>query len=196
MRDDGSPPTARSDASDPGAAPTADSGAGRARSRAEAGRRTRLDPEALSVAIGARQRDLAEIADRRPDVSASPPAPRARPGGGAWRRVAAAVLAAVVVGAGVAGFYRALAIVTADAPAPASGRESLLSKQERATIERLLARLDFRVGAIDGRIDPRTRAAIRRYRRYQGIPVQQGRPTPRLLDNLRAVAALAGGPAD
>ena len=198
MRDDGPPDPAGGDAPATPSSRTESAGAhgvGDAGGRGSPGRR---DAETLSIAIGARQRELTDMARRRREAGA-PAADerrvrrtRARP---PWRAGAIALLALVGGTGGIAGFYWALSAVTPDPPGRAGKTAPALSKSERETVERLLARLDFRVGPIDGRIDATTRAAIRRYRQYQGIPSADGRPTPRLLDNLRDVAALtdAGG---
>jgi hypothetical protein len=181
---------------DPAVADAAESTAYAARSSAPRHvtrrRREHLDPEALSIAIGARQRELADLAERRPDpgtpgATDQPPRRRQR---GSRRRAAALALAMLFAGLGsITGFYWVLAAVTPELNGQASPAGTGLSKQERKTVERLLARLDFRVGAIDGRIDAETREAIRRYRKYQDIPTQGGRPTPSLVDSLREVAA-------
>lgn len=161
-------------------------------------RRPSEDPEGLSVAIGARQQELAAMAARRQDVDAPPSRAKIRMRG--WDRARtpasrAAVLALAILGAAaaVAGLYRGLPALMLDSPSSRAfdrRADAALSRAERERVERLLARLDFRVGAVDGRIDATTRAAIERYRRYQGVPPRNGRPTRRLLEDLREVAAL------
>lgn len=161
------------------------------------------DVEALSVAIGARRATLDAMAARR----RGPPQPaqsrrRGRgPGQPAWRPVLVLlvlVAAALAVGGGV---YRSLPQVggvaptraTGDASRGASAADASLTREQRRAVERLLARLDFRVGAVDGRIDAQTRAAIVQYRRFRGRAEPDGRVTAGLLAELRAVAALANG---
>jgi uncharacterized protein with PIN domain len=104
------------------------------------------------------------------------------------------LLLAAVAGAGV---YWAVPRLALGPPRvsepPATAAPDDLTRAERRRVERLLKRLDFRVGAVDGRIDARTRAAIARYRRFQGAADRHGRATPALLADLRAVAALADG---
>jgi len=196
MRDDGPSDPAGRISKDADGSPEADARARHVGDR-DAGRaRRRLDPEALSVAIGARRRELVAMAERR-RAAAAPDADRGRKSGRVRARrfrrdAAAASFLVILVAGGIAGFYWGLGIVAPEPPGSGADPAPTLSTGELQTVERLLARLDFRVGAIDGRIDPRTRAAIRRYRRYQGLPTQQGRPTPRLLANLRDVAALTG----
>lgn len=55
-------------------------------------------------------------------------------------------------------------------------------------IERLLQRLSFAPGPVDGTLDAATEEAIRQYEAAAGLPVT-GEPSPALLEELRAVAA-------
>ncbi|RMD62739.1 MAG: hypothetical protein D6826_06665, partial [Alphaproteobacteria bacterium] len=61
-----------------------------------------------------------------------------------------------------------------------------LQPPEIEELERLLARLKFDPGPIDGIIDERTRTAIRLYQEFAVLPVD-GEPTAALLAELRAV---------
>ena len=68
--------------------------------------------------------------------------------------------------------------------APAAGAE--LSVAELTEMERLLARLNFDPGQIDGVVDEWTRTAVRLYQEFAALPVD-GVPSPVLLAELRQV---------
>ncbi len=166
-------------------------------------RRPSADPEALSIAIGARREALDAAfraqADRperaRRNVQRRAPSLATATRAGLWRQagaVAAVCLSVVAAGSGVYWAIPRLALGPPGAAEPtATDPAGDLTRAERRRVERLLARLDFRTGPVDGRIDARTRAAIARYRRFQGAADPHGRATPALLADLRAVAALA-----
>ncbi|MBY0294887.1 MAG: lytic murein transglycosylase [Methylobacterium sp.] len=59
-----------------------------------------------------------------------------------------------------------------------------LSAEERRELQTGLAARGFPVGGIDGRVGPRTRAAIRAFQAAEGL-VPDGYPDPALLDRLR-----------
>ncbi|MFQ5776238.1 MAG: peptidoglycan-binding protein, partial [Kiloniellaceae bacterium] len=71
------------------------------------------------------------------------------------------------------------------ATAAAPGRAEL-SVQQVAEMERLLARLNFDPGQIDGVVDERTRTAIRLYQEFAALPTD-GQPSKALLAELRSV---------
>jgi Flp pilus assembly protein TadD len=84
---------------------------------------------------------------------------------------------------------RARALFGQSAPdAPASAG---LSRADRREIERLLARFDFAPGPVDGRIDGRSRAAIRKFQKIAGLDAT-GQPSPALLTELREVGKELG----
>ncbi len=186
----------------PGEGPSVTQSGGAALPDVAARRRPSADPEALRIAIGARCEALEAAAGTqtpahapdRPDTSGQGRAGRYTT---RWRHAAAlagVLLLAAVAGAGVYWTVPRLALGPPQASEPlATAAPDALTRAERRRVERLLKRLDFRVGAVDGRIDARTRAALRRYRRYQGMVAPHGRVTPALLADLRAVAALADG---
>lgn len=169
-------------------------------------RRPSADPEALSIAIGARREALergapAETAqDTRARPAVSVRGRAARRAAVPWRGIGAVagILLLVVTASGAV--YWAVPRMVPGSPgaaeAPANEASHALTRAQRREVERLLKRLDFRVGAVDGRIDPRTRAALLRYRRYQGMTAPHARVTPELLRELRAVAELAHGTTD
>ncbi len=70
-------------------------------------------------------------------------------------------------------------------PAPALPREP--GDAGIREIERLLQRLSFTPGPVDGTLDPATQEAIREYEATAGLPVT-GLPSESLLDELRAVS--------
>ncbi|GHA27099.1 murein transglycosylase [Devosia pacifica] len=59
-----------------------------------------------------------------------------------------------------------------------------LNSSQRADLQRLLSRNGFDAGPVDGRIGPKTRAAIRAYQRHVGLPVD-GYASGLLLTRLR-----------
>ena len=80
-------------------------------------------------------------------------------------------------------------------PYPAAGSSTVTPSPQSATgavdpttvraIQTELQRGGYDVGAVDGRLGPRTRAAIRQYEQKNGLPVD-GSPTRALLDHLRS----------
>lgn len=70
-----------------------------------------------------------------------------------------------------------------------------MSREALYEIERLLAKLDFKPGTVDGWIDKRTRAAIREFQKIAGLDVT-GQPSEDLLTELRVVAARIDGKGD
>lgn len=60
-----------------------------------------------------------------------------------------------------------------------------LNAAERMDLERYLAALDFRTGAVDGHLDADSLAAVRRYRLLAGMDNPDGRPDRALLIRLR-----------
>ncbi len=65
---------------------------------------------------------------------------------------------------------------------------SARSAFDRATVREVqdeLARRGYDVGPVDGRLGPRTKAAIREYERDAGLPVD-GLPSPTLRDHMRS----------
>ncbi|WP_225771493.1 SEL1-like repeat protein [Inquilinus sp. Marseille-Q2685] len=82
-------------------------------------------------------------------------------------------------------------LVPASAPAarPAA-RPRRATVAEIKEIQQLMARLSFDVGPIDGLVGRRTRAAIARFQRGQGLPVTR-RASVELLDALRVATLLA-----
>ena len=69
--------------------------------------------------------------------------------------------------------------------APAAGAE--LSVAELTEMERLLARLNFDPGQIDGVVDEWTRTAVRLYQKFAALPAD-GVPSAALLAELRQIA--------
>lgn len=163
-------------------------------------RRPSADPEALGIAIGARREalDAAAAADLPHAQRETPDHNDAAQRTPTWRQaaaIAAVLLMLAVAGGGVYWAVPRLALGPPDvaqSPAPDAAARTL-TRAEKRRVERLLKRLDFRVGAVDGRIDARTRAALIRYRRYQGVADPHARLTPNLLADLRAVAARVDG---
>ncbi len=62
-----------------------------------------------------------------------------------------------------------------------------LSAEETVELERLLYRLNFDPGEIDGVVDERTHTAIRQYQEFAALTLD-GEPSPALLAEMRAVA--------
>jgi localization factor PodJL len=86
--------------------------------------------------------------------------------------------------------YFQLAATAGDPRAAAKLRQLTPEFVQRETlkeIQSLLARLRYNVGTPDGRIGPRTTAAIREFQRSAGM-TPDGQATPELLDTLRGVA--------
>lgn len=71
--------------------------------------------------------------------------------------------------------------VTPSAPSPTSTVDPATVR----VIQAELQRAGYDVGAVDGRLGPRTRAAIRQYEQQNGLPVD-GSPSRALLDHLRS----------
>jgi peptidoglycan hydrolase-like protein with peptidoglycan-binding domain len=63
--------------------------------------------------------------------------------------------------------------------------ERPLTPEERRELQTLLTARGFDTGGVDGRIGPRTRAALRLYQRSIGVP-PDGFPTAGLLARLRS----------
>jgi hypothetical protein len=88
------------------------------------------------------------------------------------------------------GLLLALGIVLAPATVPAQdGDPQVVTAEEREELERLLARLGFFPGPIDGVIDDKSRTAIRGYQDFAALPVD-GEPSAALLAELRGLAQL------
>jgi localization factor PodJL len=86
--------------------------------------------------------------------------------------------------------YYQLAATAGDERAAAKLRQLTPEFVQRETlkeIQSLLAKLRYEVGTPDGRMGPRTAAAIREFQRSAGM-APDGRATPELLDTLRGVA--------
>ena len=85
--------------------------------------------------------------------------------------------------------YRVAYPPPAAPPAPAAASPSpTVSAVDPATVREVQADLQRRgydVGSIDGRLGPRTRAAIREYEQKNGLPVD-GMPSPGLRDHLHS----------
>jgi hypothetical protein len=78
-------------------------------------------------------------------------------------------------------------------PATRTASPAGLTTGERRQVEALLKAAGFDAGPVDGRIDPRTRQAIRTYDRFQGKEGRrQGEVTRDLLESLRDVTAMMG----
>lgn len=68
------------------------------------------------------------------------------------------------------------------------GAPSTTNAVDPATVRAIQAELQrggYNVGAVDGRVGPRTRAAIRQYEQQNGLPVD-GSPSRSLLDHMRS----------
>ncbi len=68
------------------------------------------------------------------------------------------------------------------------GAPSATNTVDPATVRAIQAELQrggYNVGPVDGRLGPRTRAAIREYERQNGLPID-GSPSRFLLDHMRA----------
>jgi hypothetical protein len=76
-----------------------------------------------------------------------------------------------------------------EAPAPAA--QGGLAAAEAAELEALLAAMALDPGPADGLLDEQTGAAIRAFQEMAGLPAD-GRPSPALLAELRAVAQQLG----
>ena len=56
-------------------------------------------------------------------------------------------------------------------------------------LEELLAKLEFAPGKVDGVVDEETRAALRLFQEFAGLPID-GEPSPALLEELREVVGM------
>jgi len=77
-----------------------------------------------------------------------------------------------------------------DAPAGDTGgaRTGDLDRAAIEEMERLLKAMDFQTGAVDGKVDPKTRAAIGRFQQAAGLSITY-EPSMTLLEEMRAVRA-------
>jgi hypothetical protein len=82
-----------------------------------------------------------------------------------------------------------VAIASASAAQPAAMPERVTAAQIRE-IQRLLARMDFEVGRVDGRLGRKTRAAIAAFQQSRDLPVTW-RPSMALLRMLRMATTVA-----
>ena len=161
------------------------------------------NPDRLDQAIAARQAALVQLAERRrARKGESPPVIQKKPEqrSDIWRKHAGAAVLAIAAMAAVAGsaFWAGRYLFPGPTVERREGSTSSqktsvrgLTMTERREVERLLAAMNFDSGPVDGRIDPRTRQAIARYWQAQG-KTRSATVTPRLLTDLRAVAALMG----
>jgi peptidoglycan hydrolase-like protein with peptidoglycan-binding domain len=63
--------------------------------------------------------------------------------------------------------------------------DRMLSSSERRELQSLLAKRGFEVGPVDGKVGPRTRAALRAYQRSVGL-APDGYANSTLLESVRA----------
>ena len=87
-------------------------------------------------------------------------------------------------------YYPPYAAYPAAAPGgyPAAANPGATNAFDHATVREVqdeLARRGYDVGPVDGRLGPRTKAAIREYERDAGLPVN-GLPSPSLRDHMRS----------
>ena len=64
-----------------------------------------------------------------------------------------------------------------------------MASEDIRELEQLLSRLELAPGDVDGVVDDRTRAAVRQFQEFAGLPVD-GEPSPELLEELREVAGM------
>lgn len=140
-------------------------------------------------------------ADGRAPLQPGPPPVESEDGGrGWWLLLALLLLAGLGWYLWDRGHIERWRAALFDEPPPVAGPVSVpeatpaaggLAAEEAMELERLLAALELAPGPVDGKIDAATTAAVKAFQEMAGLP-PDGKATPALLEELRAVAGPLG----